>query len=188
MVQLYQQIAIRDVAVSGKNETSCDETFASLVNRQSRFAFRVAYSILRNTQDSEDAMQETFFRLYRSRAWETMEDEKAFIARVAWRVAIDRRRKTHAALPSPPFEFPANTENPEQSAIAADRKQALNRMIEALPDELRQPLVLSTIDELTSQQIASVLGIPEGTVRSRASRARQLLKQKLSAFIGGSHE
>jgi RNA polymerase sigma-70 factor, ECF subfamily len=54
-------------------------------------------------------------------------------------------------------------------------------MIDALPEELRLPLVLSTSDELNSREIGLVLGVPEGTVRTRLQRARQLLRQKLVA-------
>jgi RNA polymerase sigma-70 factor (ECF subfamily) len=60
-------------------------------------------------------------------------------------------------------------------------------LIDALPEELRQPLALSTVEELNSQEIAQVMGIPEGTVRTRLMRARQVLKQKLSALMAGHH-
>jgi RNA polymerase sigma-70 factor (ECF subfamily) len=60
-------------------------------------------------------------------------------------------------------------------------------LIDALPEQLRQPLVLSTIDELTSVEVAEVLGIAEGTVRTRLMRARQILRQKLEALGGGRH-
>jgi RNA polymerase sigma-70 factor (ECF subfamily) len=181
MDQVSQQIAIRDVAVERRNEdAACEDAFAALVCRQSRFAFRIAYAILRNTQDAEDAVQETFLRLHRSRACEKMIDEKAFIARVVWRIAVDRRRKT--SVNGTAQDPPALTNNPEQAAIATDRSQTLHRMIDALPGDLRQPLVLAALDELTSQQIAAILEIPEGTVRSRQARARQILRQKLSAI------
>jgi len=55
-------------------------------------------------------------------------------------------------------------------------------MIDALPEELRQPLALSAIDEMNSREIALILGIPEGTVRTRIMRARQMLKQKLAGL------
>jgi RNA polymerase sigma-70 factor (ECF subfamily) len=53
-------------------------------------------------------------------------------------------------------------------------------MIDGLPEELRLPLVLSASDELNSREIAAILGVPEGTVRTRLQRARQLLRQKLA--------
>ena len=61
----------------------------------------------------------------------------------------------------------------------------LERLIAALPNELREPLTLSTVEELASPDIAQVLGIPEGSVRTRLMRARQILKEKLSAVLEG---
>ena len=55
--------------------------------------FRVAYAILRNVQDSDDAVQDTFMKLYRSRGWDRIEDEKAYLARAVWRIAVDLRAK-----------------------------------------------------------------------------------------------
>ena len=55
-------------------------------------------------------------------------------------------------------------------------------MIDTLPEDLRLPLVLSSFEDLNSRLIAGILNIPEGTVRTRLQRARQLLKQKLAAF------
>jgi RNA polymerase sigma-70 factor (ECF subfamily) len=54
--------------------------------------------------------------------------------------------------------------------------------VDALPEELRQPLALSTVDELNSREISEILGVPEGTVRTRLMRARQILRQKLTVL------
>ena len=63
--------------------------FAELVKRRSRFVFRVAWAVLRNAHDTEDAVQEAFLKLYRTGAWQRMDDERAFLARTAWRLAVD---------------------------------------------------------------------------------------------------
>jgi RNA polymerase sigma-70 factor, ECF subfamily len=160
-----------------------DEEFEALVKRQSRFVFRVAYAILRNTHDAEDAAQETFLKLYRNRTWRKMHDERAFLARTAWRVAIDRLPKTHLTNTESDYEPFSSAPTPEQLAIAKNQHAAIHRMIDALPEELRQPLALSAIDELNSREIALILGIPEGTVRTRLMRARQMLRQKLAALM-----
>jgi RNA polymerase sigma-70 factor (ECF subfamily) len=62
-------------------------------------------------------------------------------------------------------------------------QQILERMIATLPDDLRQTLELSTVQELNSAEIADVLEIPEGSVRTRLMRARKLLKEKLSSLL-----
>jgi len=74
-------------------------------------------------------------------------------------------------------------DSPEQTLLNADNHAAVHRLIDALPEELRQPIALSTIQELNSREIAAILDVPEGTVRTRLMRARQMLKQKLSAQI-----
>lgn len=172
--------------------------FTALVRRQSRFVFRVAYAVLLNAADAEDVVQETFLKLYRNRGWQTIENERAFLARATWRIAIDRRQSarrpsahrpgpttpadSHSTaandLPDPPSPRPG----PEQTLLAADRHAVVHTMIEALPEELRLPLVLSAYDELNSREIGRILGVPEGTVRTRLQRARQLLRQKLGAL------
>jgi RNA polymerase sigma-70 factor (ECF subfamily) len=174
--------------------TSGDEAeFAELVERQSRFVFRVAYAVLLNRADAEDAVQETFLKLYRNGGWRNVENERAFLARVAWRVAVDRRPRQPQALSldcGPERELtgdaPSPDPSPEQALLVSDQHARIHAMIDALPEELRLPLALSAADELNSREIGRVLDIPEGTVRTRLQRARELLRRKLDA-AAGSH-
>jgi RNA polymerase sigma-70 factor (ECF subfamily) len=78
-------------------------------------------------------------------------------------------------------EAVAHDSGPERTLILANQLALIHRMIDALPEDLRVPLALSANDELNSREIAKVLGVPEGTVRTRLQRARQLLRQKLGA-------
>ena len=150
--------------------------FEDLVARQARFVFRVAYAVLRNTGDSEDVVQETFLRVFRRGRFD-VDDERAFLARIAWRLAVDTRARGHREA----VAGHAAVACVEAEVMAADRIAAVHRLIDSLPEELRQPLALSTVDELTSGEIAKILGIAEGTVRTRLMRARQFLKQKVEA-------
>jgi len=165
-----------------------DAEFAELVERQWRFVFRVVYAVLLNSHDAEDAVQETFLKLYRNRGWHKIENERAFLARVAWRVAIDRRPSSVlGSVPGTSESLvdsadPESLEpDPEEVLILAADHALIHSMIDALPEVLRVPLVLSSYEELNSRQIGRILGIPEGTVRTRLQRARQLLHQKLAA-------
>ena len=171
-----QSIALEEAAVA----LSWDDRFADLVRRHSRYVFQVAYAVLRNSHDAEDAVQETFLKIYRLRRWDHVENERAFLARAAWRVAVDRAPRRSAELPED--DLPAPGQDPEQAAIAADRGALVARLIDTLPEDLRRPLALSTVEEMTSQQIAAVMEIPEATVRGRLMRARQILKEKLAAY------
>lgn len=165
-----------------------EEKFTALVRRQSRFVFRVAYAVLLSAADAEDVVQETFLKLYRNRGWQNMENERAYLARVTWRIAVDRRRRTaeladsHLTATLDLSSQPSPQPGPEQTLLSADQHAVVHSMIDALPEELRLPLVLSAFEEMNSRDIGRALGVPEGTIRTRLQRARQLLRQKLGAL------
>ena len=154
-------------------------TLERVVREHARFVFRVAYGILRNSHDAEDVVQEVYLRAHRS-GIKGVADMKAWLARVTFRLAIDRLRQPHGvdlADREPLGQEP----NAEHLAIQHQRMEFVRKLIAALPEELRYPLVLSAIEEMNSRQISEVLGISESSVRGRIFRARQVLKEKLSA-------
>ncbi len=164
--------------------------FEALVHRQTRFVFRIANAMLRNVSDAEEVAQETFLKLHRSGAWQSIRDERAFLARMAWRLSLDRKRSTATGrglrIEVDHFDtLRGSGQNPEQAALTGDAVGLVHRLIDDLPDELREPLLLSAVDELNSREIAEVLGVKEGTVRTRLMRARQMLKDKLATRTGG---
>lgn len=163
-----------------------DAEFTALVERQSRFVFRVAYAVLLNSYDAEDAVQETFLKLYRRSGWKQAENERAFLARIAWRTAVDLKRhlsRSSRTDAGPVLEeLPSLRLNPEEALASRNEHSAVHALIDSLPDDLRVPMVLSADEELNSREIGSILGIPEGTVRTRLQRARQILREKLHAM------
>jgi len=177
----------RPIEFPGNGVTADDgrsARFTDLVQRHSLFVFRVAYSVVRNVSDAEEVVQDTFLKIYRSDATDRMQNERAFLARTAWRIAIDRRPGNLTVLSG--NDMASTGPSPEDAAIGEDWNTAIHRLIDALPDHLRQPMALSTIDEMSSPEIAQAMGIAEGTVRTRLMRARQILKEKLEALMGGS--
>src|SRR5579884_816430 len=153
-----------------------EAAFAGLMERQWRFACKVAWAVLRNVQDAEDAAQEVFLKLLRNGGWRDLRDERAFVARAAWRAAVDRlRQHGMAALEN---EVASANSGPEDAVVAADWERAVRGLIDSLPEELRQPLVLSA--EMTSREVAAAIGVPEGTVRRRLMRARELMREKMA--------
>jgi RNA polymerase sigma-70 factor, ECF subfamily len=164
-----------------------DARFALLVERQSRFVFRIAYVVLRNVEDAEDIVQETFFKLFRTGAWKHIDDEKRFLARVAWRLAVSRMPIRRSGLAAVPREIASEESSPERAAIATESSRTIHRLIDALPEKLRRPLALSSIEEMTAPEIAAVMGLPEGTVRRLLTEARALVKQKMARMERSNH-
>ena len=174
-------------------ETSAMRTPAtdveSVVREHARFVFKVAYSILRNVEDAEDVVQETFLRVHRSGELPNVREVRPWLARIAWRVALDRVHPRQE-IPLEPliatgFQAHAKETGAEQLLVQQEQVALLHRLIVTLPEELRHSLVLSTVEEMNSVEIGKVLGIPEATVRTRLFRARQMLKEKLAAWMEG---
>jgi RNA polymerase sigma-70 factor (ECF subfamily) len=154
--------------------------FAGLVERQWRFAYKVAWAVLRNKQDAEDAAQEVFLKILRTRAWRGIRDERAFVARAGWREAITRVRGRRPDGGEDMDALASAAASPEDKVTAGDWEAAVHRLIDSLPEELRQPLALSA--EMNSREIAAAMGIAEGTVRTRLMRARGILREKILAM------
>lgn len=159
-----------------------ERRFTEMAERQSRFLFRIAYGLLRSVQDAEDAVQDALLKLYRSDGWLRMDNEKAFLARTVWRTGLDliqqRPRATEQLDDEDGRDYAATGASAEQSAVDRDERELLRRLIDGLPEQLRQPLVLSAIEEMTSREVAIAMGIPEGTVRTRVMRARAELRRR----------
>jgi RNA polymerase sigma-70 factor (ECF subfamily) len=168
------------------------DELGAAVREHARLVYKVAYSVLRNHHDAEDAAQETFLRLWRhQKRWADVRDQRAWLARVAYRVALDRRRKLPqiSAEDSAQAVLELRAKGAGADEIAANQQMLalLERLIASLPPDLRDALTLSTVEEMTSAEIAALLGIPEASVRTRLFRARQLLREKLAALLEAKH-
>ena len=171
---------------------SRNDALEALVREHARLVYRVAYAVLRSPADAEDATQETFLRVLRySSKLPDVEEPKTWLARIAWRVAVDRSRRRgrtrEVALEEPekPLAEAASPNAPADETLqAAELGEAMERMIAALPAKLREPLILSAIEEMSPKEIAATLGINEAAVRSRVFRARRILREKLAGRAG----
>jgi len=168
-----------------------DDVLEGLVREHSRLVYRIVYAVLRSHHDAEDATQETFMRVLRYNSkLAAVADQKTWLARIAWRVAVDRSRqrsrKQEIALDDSdrPIAEVASSETPADESVQGTQvSAALEKMIAALPPKLREPLILSTVEEMSPREVAATLGINEAAVRSRVFRARQILKEKLAQTV-----
>ncbi|MEO7189685.1 MAG: sigma-70 family RNA polymerase sigma factor [Vicinamibacterales bacterium] len=147
-----------------------------------RLAVRVAYSVVRNQSDAEDVAQEAFVRAHR--AFRQLRDRhrfRAWLVRMTWRLALDSKRgaRRRGAREDSVARLAPRFGNAETELLANDRAARLWSAIDTLPDKLRVVVVLAAIDGHGTRDVASLLAIPEGTVKSRLFEARQRLRELL---------
>jgi RNA polymerase sigma-70 factor, ECF subfamily len=157
------------------------------VREHARLVYRVAFSVLRNHHDAEDATQETFMRVLRyGRKMTGIRDQRTWLARIAWRVAVERRKKTSELQLEDGSEtmtqLRSQAVGADEAMLGAEKIVSLQRLIATLPAKLRDPLTLSTVKEMSPKDISQVLGTSEAAVRSRLFRARQILREKLTTL------
>jgi len=194
---MAEQAILGDAALIGAKTSDAvapEQRIEALAAQHMPMVFRICWSILRNHHDAEDAVQECFLRVlkFQDRIHE-VRNPKTWLARIAWTTALDKRSRKRldegSSAKENPLEHDAleNLPDPalplEQLVAGRELQRILERLIAALPDELREPLELSAVQELNSTEIAEAMRIPAESVRTRLLRARQLLKAKLGVLL-----
>src|SRR5215472_8299076 len=118
MYPLEQAILSRTIAAQSEAEQ-----VEAVVRQHARFVYQVAYAVLRHPQEAEDAAQETFIRVWKhAKELSGILNHRAWLARIAWRVACDRRRKSpSAAADNDLLDLPAPEPGAEESAIRSQQ-------------------------------------------------------------------
>ncbi|MEO7159150.1 MAG: RNA polymerase sigma factor [Polaromonas sp.] len=173
-----------------------DLAFAQIMRRHNRLLFRTARSILKNDDDAQDALQDAYLHAWRALATFRADARLAtWLVRIVVNEALGRLRRHGAqVLPlraamdtdgqTPELQMPANPDDqPEPSLMRAQVRQQIEARIDTLPDAFRTVFMLRGVQELSVEEVALALDIPEATVRSRFFRARSLLREGLSRDI-----
>lgn len=148
-------------------------------------AYRVARAVLRNSAEAEDVGQEALLRAYRR--FHRLRDRNKFrgwLVRIAFRLALDRvrsakRREQRETLWARPVPVP----NTEDLAASAEFQAHLDRALEELPAKFRLVVLLSAMEGHTLEEVAAILALPIGTVKSRLFLARKRLAEKLRCHV-----
>ena len=162
-------------------EAALEREFEERLRDSASLAFRVARGVLRHREDAEEVAQESLARAWTSfRTLRDRERFRAWLVRTTWRLAIDRqtsdRRRAARERAVEPGEPEADA---ERLAVARERHDHIWRAIEALPERLRIVVLLANIEEHDVRDVARLLGLPEGTVKSRLFAARKRLAERL---------
>lgn len=162
---------------------SAFDDFERLVRENQRVVYQVAYGVLGNAADAEDVTQDAFVRAYAKFA--SLRDPASFqawICQITRRLALNRIRDDARARQREERASGTDTSIVDVEALAQEREFQLRvrSEIDRLPEKLRDVLLMCAIEGLDSSAVARVLGIPEGTVRSRLHLARKRLLRALS--------
>ena len=187
MRELVQQMAFSRAAVDD------DALFTALVHRQSRFVFRVAFAVLRNVQDAEDVVQETFLRAYRS--WHTFQpgsDARRWLFTITRNVFLRSREREKRlvdledgdleSLNSFAVHSQMVRDGSDQILSRIDLGPALRRALDELDEPFKSAVLLVDLEDQSYEAASQILGIPIGTVRSRLFRGRRMLQDKLITY------
>ena len=185
--ELARQIGARD-----------ERAFETVMRAHNRMLYRVARSILRDDAEAEDAVQEAYFSAYRNIAsFRGGSKLSTWLARIVINEAYGRLRKQKQRGAVLPFDASSHervrtqeetmaddhAEQPDAAAMRAELRRLLERQIDALPEQFRTVFVLRDVEELSVEETAECLDVPAATVRTRAFRARALLRESLSREI-----
>ena len=169
--------------------------FEQIMRRHNRMLFRTARAILRDDGEAEDALQEAYLQAYRALPGFRSEARlSTWLARIVANEALQRLRKRERRaqiVPLQPADETALEElqveddnpGPEAAAHGGELRRVLEAQIDALPDLYRTVFMLRAVEELTVEETAAVLDIPDATVRTRFFRARSLLREALAQKI-----
>ena len=183
--------ALRQRVVDGEQAA-----FARLMRRHNRRLYRVARSILRDDAEAEDALQDAYIQAYRALPDFRGDASLAtWLTRIVMNAALMRRRGSRrmaevielgaeqSVEDLAAMREPGASDAPNQPERAFQRTQArglIESKIDTLPEVFRTVFILRAVEELSGEETAQVLGIPEATVRSRYFRARGMLREALA--------
>jgi len=173
-----------------------DRAFEAIMRRHNRLLFRTARSIVKDDAEAEDALQEAYLR-----AWRALPGFRAdaklstWLVRIVMNEALGRLRRRGAlvipldsAIDAETTSTEAQMEDdperePERVAMRAEMRRLMESRIDLLPDGYRSVFVLRAIEDMSVEEVAIALDLPDATVRTRYFRARGLLRESLSRDV-----
>jgi RNA polymerase sigma-70 factor (ECF subfamily) len=161
-------------------DAELEREFEVRLVESSTLAFRVAFSVLRHREDAEDVAQEAFTKAYRCFAQlRDRERFRSWLVRMTWRLALDRQRTDRRRMAREQH----SAAEPKRAAVHTvemhERARQLWAAIDKLPEKLRLVTVLAALEGHDLREVGRLLGVPEGTVKSRLFLARRRLKGEL---------
>lgn len=163
------------------------DAFGTLVARYERAVYHLAFRTLREGEDAKDAVQESWIKAYRALAsFRPGAKFSTWIFTICYRVCCDRLAKRNRFTGDEPTDYADPAAGPERTYEAAEQSARLRAAIEALPEKYRVVITLFHLQGKQYEEIASVLGMPLGTVKTHLFRAKDQLRAALGDVASGS--
>lgn len=178
--------AIIQAALAGE-----EKAYEFLLNRYQRGVYNIIYQMIKNREETEDLVQETFIKAFK--ALESYNDRYAFstwLYKIAYNNCIDSIRKKK--IRTYPIDKPIVTKegtinqeirdestSPEKDLLYSEKKTLIQKSIDQLPIKYQQIIHLRHREDKSYEEISQILNIPLGTVKARMFRAREILKKKI---------
>ena len=189
--------ATNDAALARAVEAGEVRAFERMMRQHNRVLVRTARAILKDDGEAEDAVQEAYLQAYRSIAKFRGEARlSTWLVRIVANEAFGRLRRHARRAAIVPIHIEDDTahdvrieseapamDRPDNAALRSEMRHLLESRIDALPDAYRTVFMLRAVEELSVEETAASLGIPESTVRTRFFRARSLLREALAQDV-----
>jgi RNA polymerase sigma-70 factor (ECF subfamily) len=187
-----------DLALAGRVASGNLDAFEHIMRRHNRMLYRAARSILRDDAEAEDCLQSAYLLAYRSiGTFAGRSKLSTWLARIVINEALARKRRAArrgVVIPldsvadadiseDSPAASSAGSPGPEAEAMRHELGALIERRIDTLPEAFRGVFVLRALEELSVEETAAVLDIPEATVRTRYFRARSMLRESLAREV-----
>jgi RNA polymerase sigma-70 factor (ECF subfamily) len=160
------------------------QAFAQLVARYQRQVYNLAYRMLENAEDAEDAAQEAFLRAYRALpSFELGRKFSSWLLSIASNLCIDilrRRRYAWLSLDDVSFRLASSVEDPDGAMLRQEQADQVQCLLGSLPEKYRLVVILRYWHDLSYKEIAETTGLSLNTVKTRLHRARKMLAQAMS--------
>ena len=157
--------------------------FGQLMHRYAGAVYNLGYRMLGSAEDAEDASQEIFLRAYtRLASFDRQRRFSTWLLSIGSNYCIDRlrrRRFSWMTLDDAAFALPSKERSPERIALDHEQQAIVQRALRQMPEHYRMVTVLRYWSDLSYEEIASVTGLPESTIKTRLHRARHMLAKAL---------
>ena len=175
-----------------KSQNDDERAFGQLVERYEAKVYSLAMKMLRNPEDAEDVLQDTFLRAYRGiKSFQGNSTFSTWIYRITANSALMRLRKkklpTVSIDDADERESPINiadwSPGPVELLLTQETQKAMDEAIEALPPEFKQVFILRDVEELSNSEVAEILDLSVAAVKSRLHRARLKVRNRLALYF-----